>query len=393
MRKKIPTTYFLIIFSILTMMSLPKETTENLRGSTVAIMAPTWKQLLAITHFLSPANITEKKESVETAMQQVQRLNLENTLLRTEIARLKEILHYETQIVEQLKESHTEIHQENPITKRHQLELVKLLQLQLKALPARVIFRSPTSWNHTLWIDVGQVSNEGLDTPIVAKNSPVLIGNSVIGIIDYVGKKQARVRLITDSSLTPSVRALRDPLNAALLNEKIHTVTRLINNTPGILDTTQQEILIDNLQKASKQLVQKQSGSYLAKGEIHGASKPLWRSQRHLLKGLGFNYDYADGEGPARDLRNGKPIDLENHGPAIPILKAKDILVTTGMDGVFPPHLLVAEVTKVHMLKEGDYYYELDAIPTAGNFDDLKLVFVLPPIGYDANESPSPIGW
>lgn len=49
---------------------------------------------------------------------------------------------------------------------------------------------------------------------------------------------------------------------------------------------------------------------------------------------------------------------------------------------------MVAEVTKVHPLKEGDYFYELEALPVAGNFDDLSLVFVIPPVSYDPDEQP-----
>jgi rod shape-determining protein MreC len=50
------------------------------------------------------------------------------------------------------------------------------------------------------------------------------------------------------------------------------------------------------------------------------------------------------------------------------------------LDGVFPPGLDVATITKIHPLKEGDYYYELEAKPTAGNMYNLSYVFVIPPV-------------
>ena len=70
----------------------------------------------------------------------------------------------------------------------------------------------------------------------------------------------------------------------------------------------------------------------MAKGELHGSSKPLWRGYSQVLKGIGFNYDYADAYGPARDLRTGK---TTANSPGISLLRVNDLLMTTGMDGIF----------------------------------------------------------
>jgi hypothetical protein len=110
------------------------------------------------------------------------------------------------------------------------------------------------------------------------------------------------------------------------------------------------------------------------------------------LHGIGFNYDFPDDEGPARELRSGLPINSAGDQQAIPILKVKDLLVTTGLDGVFPEGLHVAEVTHVHPLREGDYYYEIEAIPTAGNLNELSILYVMPPLGYDIDDQPPPLG-
>jgi len=335
MRKKIGYSYFFLFCSLLALVSLPRESTEHIRGSAVAFMAPSWKQILAAKSMVASVSQSEKGRTLEIETGELNKLRLENALLRTEITHLKEVLQHEIQLISHLKAAEGSFNVETVdlVNKRHKIETERLFQLQLQSIPARIIVRSPESWNSSMWIDVGNATNEKLGKIVVAKNSPVVVGNSVVGIIDYVGRKQARVQLITDSELTPSVRAMRDQ-------------------------------------------------SFLAKGEIHGAGKPLWRTQRYLLTGIGFNYDFADEEGPARDLRNGKPLDGSGL-PAKAILKNGDLLVTTGMDGVFPPHLLVAKVTKVHPLKEGDYYYELEALPTAGNFDELTDVFVLPPISQE----------
>jgi cell shape-determining protein MreC len=205
-----------------------------------------------------------------------------------------------------------------------QLEMAPILP-STEVIAARVIYRSPATWNSSLWINVGRATNE----KVVRKNSPVLVGNHVVGVIDHVEEHQSRVRLITDSALTPSVRATREML-------------------------------------------------HLAKGELYGSSKPLWRSHGTVLKGVGFNYDFPDEKGPSRDLRTGKPMNQK--GASVPLIMVNDVLVTTGMDGVFPPDLSVATVTKIAPLKEGDFAYEIEAIPTAPDLDNLSLLFVLPPI-------------
>jgi hypothetical protein len=132
----------------------------------------------------------------------------------------------------------------------------------------------------------------------------------------------------------------------------------------------------------------KEKSLYLAKGELNGALTQSYRSSSQILRGTGFNYDFADEEGPARDLRTGKPIGQSDKSANPPLIKVNDLLLTTGMDGVFPPHLQVAVVSKIIPLKEGDYTYEIEAKPTAGDLNQLSLVFVIPPIGYDPEDLP-----
>lgn len=262
----------------------------------MATVGPLWSKFSIMRTIAMPPVFEEK----------LQKLELENKLLYAELVQLRELV------------DNTEI-----------------IKISSQAVPARVIFRSPTTWQSSLWVNMGYKDNNPNGPPIIAKNSPVLVGSSIIGVIDYAGPHQSRVRLITDSGLTPSVRVLR-----------------LENN----------------------------SERYLAKGELHGAGKPLWRTNGELLKGIGFNYDFADEKGPAMDLRTDD------------IIKVNDLLVTTGMDGVFPPGFSVARVTKLYPLKEGDYFYEIEALPTAGQLQDISLVFILAPLGYDSLDQQKPIG-
>lgn len=396
MRKKTSKSYFIIFFLLLAVMSIPKTATQKLQGTTVAMLAPAWHQLLAVKSFFFKEQ-SQPENLRTTSLEEIEKLRLENILLKEEIINLKDVMRQELNLIDQMNgalEDDESRLSTKTLKARHRLELKKLLQMNLEAAPAKVIFRSPESWNSSFWINVGTTTNEALGHTTVAKNSPVLIGTSVIGVIDYVGKYQARVKLITDSGLTPSIRAVRGGIQAKLLDEKINALVHTLKTTPGALeDRDLQQNLIIGLETAVAHIPLSEKSHYMAKGELYGSSKPLWRSQRHQLKGMGFNYDFADGEGPARDLRTGAPINHAALNIAMPILKSGDILVTTGMDGVFPAGLLVAEVTQVHPLKEGDYFYELDAMPIAGNFDDLSMVFVIPPINFDPEERPPAFGW
>lgn len=397
MRKKPPHAYFIILFALLALMSLPKDTSESLRGTSVAIFAPTWQRLIGFKSFFNNMSLSRNDSDSGISTEELQHLRLENTLLRNEISHLKDVMQQEISLVSQLSSSQESLVSKKTVgslKKRHRLELQKLLQLQLEAVPAKVIFRSASSWNSSLWINVGKSTNESLGRVVIAKNSPVVVGNSVVGVIDFVGNQQSRVRLITDSGLSPSVRALRGSPQHQLQNDKVQALLQMIESTRELLPTSNDnQDLISALTKAKERLAASDHSWLLAKGELHGASKPLWRTNGQLLKGIGFNYDFPDNEGPARDLRSGKPTESNSKVPSMPILKTHDLLVTTGMDGVFPPGLLVAQVKTVHLLKEGDYTYELDAVPILGNLNDLSLVFVIPPVGYDANEQPPPLGW
>ena len=79
----------------------------------------------------------------------------------------------------------------------------------LSSNPCPRHFRSSAAWDHFLWINIGETTNERLGKKAIMKNSPVVVGKSVVGVIDYVGRRQSRVRLITDSGLPLSVRVNR----------------------------------------------------------------------------------------------------------------------------------------------------------------------------------------
>jgi cell shape-determining protein MreC len=359
-------------------MSLKEPFTNQLRGSAVAAFTPAWVGMADFkTRLISP--------SLDLSEEEIQQLLFENDQLKQRLENMEEVLQQEINVQAQMVRSlqlYEKGMEADSFSQRRYKELQGLIQYQTQSLPAQVIFRGASSWNSSLWINVGSDQNDRLGRVVVAKNSPVTLGLSLIGVVDYVGSRQSRVRLITDSGLVPSVRAARGYVQNVHLEHHVDALIASLNVREDLFaNQRDNRILIQNLQILKQNLEEGSGGWMLAKGELRGSSQPFWRSGGQLLRGVGFNYDYPDEEGAARDLRAANQATSSlKAGLQVPLLKVNDLLVTTGMDGVFPPGLHVAEVLKIDLLKEGSYAYDLVAKPTAGNLDDLKVVFVLPPV-------------
>lgn len=346
MQKKVLFIYFSILAALLLIMSLSRSTTEQMRGKTIAWIAPYWDQLAKVSFFFSR---TSTEALLKDKNDEIARLELENRLLINELSHLQSLFNYQQEI--QLQES----------------------------VAAHVLMRSFDTWNNFLWINVGSADNQNLFRPDIALNSPVVVGEAVVGLIDLVEKHQSRVRLITDPRLNPSVRAARGGLQERHVDEQIDLILNWIRRKKVQLLSPKDKLKLSELLTQLKGSLQPTKKSYhLAKGELQGSTQPTGRSHKPLLKGTGFNYDFSDDKGEARDLRTGKPVSGSEE--ELSLLKVNDILVTTGMDGVFPEGLKVATVTKIELLKEGDFYYELEAKPIVNNFQELDLVFVIAPI-------------
>lgn len=328
-------TILLLSLTLLILFTLPSSFVNRARGTASSSMASFWHGLVEMKLFmqapLEVLSFEKPSDEIQTKDQEIGRLLLENQLLGNEINYLKELVEQELISLQDMLEGSFPKLVEKEELSRYQKEVLAHFNLHLFHLPARVIYRPLNAWNSSLWIDKGEKDNSLLGRVVIAKNSPVVIGPSVVGVVDFVGEKQSRVRLITDSGLNLSVRV-----------------------------------------KRGKWL--------LAKGEMIGMSDALSRTHRNRLKGVGFNYDFADREGPARDLRTGAPLEQNALFPTQALVKLDDLIVTTGMDGVFPPNLNVGTVKKIAPLKEGDFAYDLEIEPSLKDLNSLLLVFVLPPI-------------
>lgn len=357
--------YIILGGALFLLASLPNFFVEKFRGGTIG--ATSW--IFRGVNKILDAQSYEKE-----------RLEGENHLLRVELGKLRALLEQR----EKMGSLYQELKASN-LTPRRCEEIEYLAGIICQAVPARVIYRDPGSWSSTIWVNVGDETNRVLGRSVIQKNSPVILGRSVVGAVDYVGKKQSRIRLISDVALTPSVRAARGYQQNMFLAESIDVILRHLSaRNDGAISNQEKLGMKAVLESVKEKISVDNSCWYLAKGVLQGVATPLCRSVNHTLRGVGFNYDFPDAEGPARELASGKVMDTQSITPPIPIICEGDILVTTGMDGVFPPGLRVAEVTRIFPLREGAYTYELEAVPVVGNLDTLQTVFIIPPVGYSA---------
>jgi len=315
-----------------------------------------------------PNNFIPTKDEYEKTLS-------ENERLKTELNAVLEWLLFDARFEKQVdlyknlsekKESHVVL---KDFFQRRADELSDILQQKLLSIPCQVILREPVNWSSSLWVNVGSNQNENLGKLIITKNSPVIKGNTLIGIVEEVLSDRSRIRLISDSSLIPSVRAVRgnrQDIEIALQLDNL--IDRMQAQEQLFLDKEEKERFIQACSSLKSRLFQSEKDLYLAKGELHGALTISNRKRSSYLKGEGFNYAFADEEGEAKSYSKE------------PLIQKGDLLVTTGYDGIFPKDLDVAIVTTVYPMNISDCTYKIEAKSTIGNLDDLATLYILPPV-------------
>jgi rod shape-determining protein MreC len=235
---------------------------------------------------------------------------------------------------------------------------------------ANVIYQASTPWSTTVWIDVGTQTEH---TPfVIEKNCPVVSRDTLVGVVDYVGAKSSRVRLICDPLVRPAVRVVRGGAHSRQLMAAAQQIRGAVTTQPTLLPKPELASTLTKLLECLVQSLPADSEMRLAKGELQGAEYP---SSPTLLSGVGFNYDFEDEEGPPRDLRNGQRTIQDQK---ILLIKPGDELETSGLDGIFPRGLRVATVATVFPLEEGAISYRILAKIESSEFPNFDHLTVLP---------------
>lgn len=331
-------------------------------------------------------NLLYKNAHANFSMQEEDTLRLlaleaENTRLRTELEAVKEWLLFDEKIAEDVsalkalnqKANYAHLRE---FCQRRADALALSLEKKLHALPARIIMRDFSCWNAAFWIGIGTKDNELCGQEIVAPFSPVVVGNTVVGIVEEVHEMVSKVKMIFDPQLSIAVRVARGQKSKQITLEHIHAVLNHLENISEQDEEGKVATAIFALKEFKEHWQAEEQDLYLAKGEIKGQGVSKLKSQKIALQGIGFNYHFTDLEGKARDLRTGK----SSQGDALKIVEEGDLLITSGLDGVFPEGLHVARVSKVFPLQEGQCWFNLEAQALTTNLHDLKYVFILPPM-------------
>lgn len=353
--------YVALSLFLFAVVNCPKDWIDRLRSDVVVTLSPLWQSV----------------STIEAAPQEVPVLHAYADVMQEWAAEERRMQSQMDAIAALLGQKDSKI--KSDLMRRIEREK-KVLSARSLAMPARVIFRDPASWSSSLWISIGEADNQEVGLVVVAPNSPVMAGNALIGVVEYVGESQSRVRLITDAGLTPSVRAVR---GGAQNQELFHHVQNLLSRVrvrPDLFSNGEEQERFITMLSAFQSRISDGVEEEMAKGEICGCSAPFFRARGAMLKGIGFNYDFPDEAGPARDLRSGQPVGV-NSSPGAVLIQPGDLLVTSGLDGMFPAGIPVAVVTQIAPIKDGGFTYDLVATPAAGDLMDLSVVFVLPSQG------------
>lgn len=273
------------------------------------------EELTLFTRALKAPFMSAPKDNV-----QLEQLKLENALLNNQLANLKCLLQEKNRLLH--------ISDTSADTLYKPTSEIAIAQVLVKDL-------RPSSF--TFWVDIG--SNT---CSFIGKGSPVCFGPYALGIIDYVGKRTSRVRLITDPKLQPSVTAIRGQAARSWMTD--------------ILDAFKaDEKLQKSASKRAIQLIQSELQSGIPSIEL--ASGYLTGQKRHvgeeLLRAEGFSKDVA--------------------------LQVGDRLITSGLDGMFPKGLIIGKIVEMTQPLPGALSYGAWIRPIYSKKRP-PYVYILPPL-------------
>lgn len=325
------------LFALLILFLLPASALSFIQGGFLSLTSPFPSLISSARVRISHAFKTLISDDYERLVKIAEESALAELQAREQVERLQELLKQE-RLHRGLEDLNSEV--------------VPSLK---GAMAASVIFRSPDRSNHFIWIDLGSKDNTDPDHLFISRDSPVVKGDALVGIVDYVGRRTSRVRLLTDAKMNPAVRVARGGAEQRAL---FLAVDQLLDLLPE-----GQTKLAADLEQFRCRFLPPSATFYSAKGELNGTGSKLWK-RGELLEGSGFNYEFPDKQGA---YTGGE------------LIKKGDLLVTSGLDGVFPLGLRTAIVVEVEPLQEGCCTYKIRARPVVENIDSLSIVFVLAP--------------
>lgn len=358
-------TYTFALFSLL-LLSLPPAWTSPIKYTFQSLVHPFFYPIQALRLPKVHNNrLTYESFNIEGSNQEsVDLKNLQILLLEES---LKEALEENRQVRKLISHLHQQSQINFPISNQ------SINTEGLNITTAKVIKRSVENWADYFWIDKGSES----DIPI-SIYSPIVQGLTCIGFVDSVEVNKSRVRLLTNPSCQVAVRTTRGAeahLPAVFAVDYLLDFLALDDRIdPSTVDIEEFYFYLDHF----KSLLTKDLDSRrLAKGEVRGIYDAKTSFQKPLLRGSGFNYVYADSHGPSIDLKLG--IKDESKWSGQHLVQLGDQVITSGLDGVFPPGLFVGKVVSIEPLKRGAFYYDLSVEPLFNPFEPISHVMVLQP--------------
>lgn len=241
--------------------------------------------------------------------------------------------------------------------KQRELDHADLSDMCRQTKIAKVFFYDFVPWSHQAWVNVGK--EEGIQP-----NSPVTVGGVVVGVIEEVKDHQSQMRLITDPKLIIAARLAQGKWKDRFLWSQF---LALSYHCSLYEEYQHNASLLKKLAREVESTLSVCPSKLTAKGLVKGSSSLLYKGAC-VLEGKEFQCEKADEESPSLSLSS-------------LVIQNGDLLVTSGLDGIFPPGLFLGLVSKVN---QKDFSYDLSISSCAGDLSLLEYVTILPPVSVKA---------
>lgn len=233
-----------------------------------------------------------------------------------------------------------------------------------------IIFKEPFSSSSFAWLNVGELYNQKIGNNLIQKNSPVVVGDILVGIVEEVFLRHSKIRMVTDPNLVVAVRAIRGKSQSREINRKAYDLLDTLELSQDF-NWDQKETLKSLLAELHTNLEKEGQDRFYAKGEVYGAEFSPFYSYDHTLIGDGFQMQVQS--------KSSKFLQTPDGFKEV-VIKRGDLLETTGLDGIFPKGLKVAIVTEIAPSKLGRLAYKIKAKSLIEKLQDIQYVQILPPI-------------